>query len=94
MKPYTVSYVNIGDLLTELGILSKDDREDLLSFYFDWVTYGDATYTMVSNDQVIDTLVYYWRDWPDTEVSVTEIQQKVAKFWELVSESDYVNMEN
>ena len=91
IKPYTVSYVNIGDLLTELGILSKDDREDLFYQYFDWVTYGDASYTMVHNKQVVGALEQYWKD---GDLTPSEVEWLVNQFWKLVSESDYVNMEN
>ena len=84
-KSYTCSYVNMTDILADLHI-TGEDAEDFFRWYMDWVSFGDATYTMIGNNQMLAQLQRYWKD--QQKVDLTET------YWKLVGENDYINLES
>lgn len=84
-KIYTLSYVNLRDVLMDLGIDDDDQFEKIYETYFDWVTFGDP---FVGKDVVLDSLCHYWEDTSSSIETLTE------QYWLLVGDSDYINLEN
>ena len=89
-KSYTCSYVNLTDVLMDLnhGAITDDEIHEIYDFYFDWVSFGDATYTMIGNNIALDSLRRYWTD------NGVDVESLTAQYWELVGENDYLNLEN
>ena len=58
-KIYTLSYVNLRDVLMDLGIDDDDQFEKIVEKYFDWVSFGDP---FVGKEIVLDSLRRFWND--------------------------------
>lgn len=86
-KSYTCSYVNLSDLLTDLGI-TGDDADEIYDFYFNWVSFGDATYTMVGNNIALASLLRYWKD------TNADVDKLTEQYRSLVGDNDYINLED
>lgn len=96
-----LSYVNISDVLNAIGYGQNDlpadtygyetAAEEILDRAFDWVSFGDACYTLVGNNDVLENLVDYLR--LHYNRSDSQLDEVRAKFWALVGDQDYINME-
>ena len=72
-KIHTLSYVNLRDVLMDLGIDDDDQFEKIVETYFDWVTFGDP---FVGKYDVLDSLRRYWED--------TSSEMLTEQYWSLV----------
>jgi hypothetical protein len=82
---YTLSYVNLRDVMADLGVDDDNQFEKIVETYFDWVTFGDP---FVGTDVVVDSLRQYWEDTSSSIETLTE------QYWSLVGDSDYINLES
>jgi len=84
----TVSFVDVDSILTHIGY-SEDEAEQVLDVGFSNVSWGDAVYTLIGNKFALHCIhagnVYL--DTPLAEDAVT------MRYWEVVGQDDYVNME-
>ena len=84
----TVSFVDVDSILTHIGY-SEDEAEQVLDVGFSNVSWGDAVYTLIGNKFALHCIhagnVYL--DPPLAEDAVT------MRYWEVVGQDDYVNME-
>lgn len=86
----TVSFVNITDVMHMLGEALGEDflaRQDVWE-YFNGVSYGDASYTLVGNNFALAILQDYMHN-----IHYIDADVVAQRFWELVGEQDYINME-
>lgn len=106
MKSTTVSFVNFGDIADHLQ-LTEDERVAITDYGFDNVSWGDATYTLIGNDYavrcIVNALMMYYDELNDNDGDIpsrsvpnrilTEEEVR-TKFWEVVAQWDYVNLES
>jgi hypothetical protein len=83
-----VSFVDVDSILTHIGY-SEDEQEQILDAGFSNISWGDAVYTLIGNKFALHCIhagnVYL--DTPLAEDAVT------MRYWEVVGQDDYVNME-
>lgn len=83
-----VGFVNISDVLEHLGY-SEDEQDEILDAGFSNVTWGDAVYTLIGNKFALHCLhagnVYLDRPLAEDAVNM--------RYWEVVGQDDYINME-
>lgn len=84
-KMYTLSYVNLRDVMMDLGVDDDNQFEQIVETYFDWVTFGDP---FVEKYDVLDSLRRYWEDTSSSVETLTE------QYWSLVADSKYINLES
>lgn len=94
----TVSFVDFWRVLDHIGF-EDELRDEIYECGFDEVTWGDAAYTLIGNNFALDCIqkavVSYYDDM-DTEEFPDRVwsQEEIAeKFWEIVGQDDYINME-
>lgn len=100
----TVTFVDFWRVLDHIGF--EDDLRDFIYEYgFDGVTWGDSAYTLIGNNLALDCIqtavVSYYHErtlaedmdreeFPDHVWSQEDIAEK---FWQVVGQDDYINME-
>lgn len=84
-----MEFVDITDVLT--AIFGPMNYKDHMIFwmYFDDVNYGDACYTLVTAEYVLDRISTYADDY---DLFVTK-KDVAAKFWALMGTAQFVNLE-
>jgi len=103
MKSTTVSFVNFGDIAAKLQ-LTEDERVAITDYGFDNVSWGDADYTLIDNNYAVECIVsgllayydesnYHAEDRSVPNRILTEEEVR-TKFWEVVEQWDYVNLES
>jgi predicted ATPase len=84
----TVSFVNIDRVLKHIGY-SEDEAEQILDAGFSHVSWGDAALTLIGNNLALHG-IYSGNmvlDEPFNPELIT------MRYWEVVGQDDYVNME-
>ena len=93
-KTVTVTLVNISDVYDHLGLTDYEIDHIADSAWTD-VSFGDANYTLVGNvyalDQMLDAYEHYHKN-VIANKSMTR-DDFANKFWEIVGEADYINLE-
>lgn len=103
----TVSFVDFWRVLDHIGF--EDELRDWIYEYgFDGVTWGDAAYTLIGNNFALDCIqtavVSYYHDWLNAEDGmgtpsrnlpehIWSKEEIAEKFWQIVGQDDYINME-
>lgn len=91
----TVTFVDVSELYRNLGF-SDDMIRHVDQVGFSNVSYGDADMTLVGNvfamDCILEGLEDYY-DLHDVEPRPYTQETFAAKYWELVGEADYINLE-
>lgn len=88
----TLSYVNISDVLTHLGF-GEADQETIIHYGFDGVSFGDSMFTLVGNKFALECII----DGADIVMnhgSPVPIDSEIRRrYWDVVGQDDYINME-
>lgn len=103
-KSKTVSFVSLSEIYDHLQ-LTDDEVDTIATYGFSNVSFGDADHTLIGNhfalscitdgmlnyyDELNDTVGEPSRNIPERILSPEEIAQK---FWEIVGQNDYVDLE-
>ena len=93
-KTTTVTLVNISDVYDHLG-LTDYEVEHIADVAWSNVSYGDAQYTLVGNVFALDCMLDAYEDYHLTVIVNKSMTRDdfANKFWEIVGESDYINLE-
>ena len=94
-KTTTVTFVNLSDIYDHMGL--TDDEIDFLGDNA-WcnVSFGDAYATLIGNARALYRMQDAYEDYHSNAIankSMT-LDDFANKFWEIVGEADYVNLEN
>lgn len=98
MTNKTVSFVNLTEVLDGIGF-NSEDIEYILDFGFRNVSFGDASYTLIGNNFALECILDALPDLIDDSDeyipsrSIITQEDVVTKYWELVGQDDYVNLE-
>lgn len=93
-----VSYINVNKVL---NVICKDIspidgymdvQEELLDRAFDWVSFGDASYTLVGNNIFIESVLQHMKHF--YSLSDSQLDDIRKKFWSIVEDQVYINMES
>jgi len=86
----TISYINLGDVLEHMGFTASDVA-DIMDMGFYDVSHGDAPFTLIGNNYALQCIV-------DGQDGLQEADRKTEaelteKFWQVVGEDDFINVE-
>jgi len=94
MRKTSVTFVNLSDIYDHLG-LTEDEIDYIADVALRNVSYGDATYTLIPNNFVLERMVDAYEDYhpsPLINKSMTR-DDFMRKFWEVVDSKDFINVE-
>jgi hypothetical protein len=93
-KTVTVTLVNISDVYDHLG-LTDYEIDHIANLAWRNNSYGDATYTLVGNVYALDRMLYEYEDYHKNVIANKSMTREdfANKFWEIVDEADYINLE-
>ena len=93
-KTFTVSLVNISDVYDHLG-LTDYEVEWIADTAWSNVSYGDSNFTLVGNVYALDRMLDAYEDYHLTAIVNKSMTRDdfANKFWEIVGEADYINLE-
>ena len=94
-KTVTVSLVNISDIYTHLK-LTNQEVEWIDGMAWNNVSYGDAEYTLIGNVFALDCMLDGYEDYHKHVIANKSMTRDdfCDKFWEIVNDADYINLEN
>jgi hypothetical protein len=93
MKAKTVTFYNLSEVLKAVGYSDLQKRDDFL-MYFDWVSWGDSLYTIVTPWAVLDSIVNLLEADEDQTFSVDQHKSLDTKFQMLFEgTNNLINME-
>jgi hypothetical protein len=93
-KTVTVTLVNISDVYDHLG-LTDYEVEHIADVAWSNVSYGDAQYTLVGNVFALDQMLEAYEHYHKNVIANKSMTRDdfANKFWEIVGEADYINLE-
>lgn len=94
MYKTTVTFVDVSDLYLKLN-LNPGMVEFVEQVGFSNVSWGDAEMTLVGNVFALDCIwegLQDYHEMTEQELPYT-LETFAAKYWELVGEADYINLE-
>ena len=93
-KTFTVSLVNISDIYDHLE-LTNNEVEWIADRAWSNVSYGDATYTLIGNAFALDCMVEEYESYHKNVIANKSMTRDdfANKFWEVVNDADYINLE-
>ena len=93
-KSFTVSLVNISDVYDHLG-LTDYEVEHIADVAWSNVSYGDAMFTLVGNVFALDQMLEAYEHYHKNVIANKSMTRDdfANKFWEIVGEADYINLE-
>ena len=93
-KTVTVTLVNISDVYDHLG-LTDYEIDHIANLAWRSNSYGDATYTLVGNVYALDRMLYEYEDYHKNVIANKSMTRDdfANKFWEIVDDADYINLE-
>ena len=93
-KTVTVTLVNISDVYDHLG-LTDDEVDFIADNAWVGVSYGDSNFTLVGNVYALDRMLDAYEDYHLTAIVNKSMTRDdfANKFWEIVGEADYINLE-
>ena len=94
-KTTTVTLVNISDIYTHLK-LTDQEVEWIDGMAWNNVSYGDANYTLIGNVFALDCMLEAYEDYHRNVIANKSMTRDdfANKFWEIVDDADYINLEN
>lgn len=94
-KTFTVSLVNISDVYDHLG-LTDYEVEWIADTAWNDVSYGDSNFTLVGNVFALDRMLDAYENYHKNTIANKSMTRDdfANKFWEIVGEADYINLEN
>ena len=93
-KTTTVTLVNISDVYDHLE-LTNQEVEWIADKSWSNVSYGDSSYTLVGNVYALDRMLYEYEDYHKNVIANKSMTRDdfANKFWEIVDDADYINLE-
>ena len=93
-KTFTVSLVNISDIYDHME-LTHNEVEWIADKSWSNVSYGDSSYTLVGNVFALDSMVEAYEDYHKHVIANKSMTRDdfCNKFWEIVDDADYINLE-
>ena len=93
-KTTTVTFVNLSDIYDHLE-LTHQEVEWIADSGFDCVSYGDAFATLIGNRYALDCMVEAYEDYHKNIIANKSMTKDdfCNKFWEIVDDADYINLE-
>ena len=93
-KTFTVSLVNISDIYDHLE-LTNQEVEWIADRGFDCVSFGDSSYTLIRNRYALDCMVEAYEDYHKNVIANKSMTKDdfISKYWEVVDNADYINLE-
>jgi len=94
-KTTTVTLVNISDVYDQLE-LTNQEVEWIADRGFDCVSFGDSQYTLIGNVFALDCMLEAYEDYHRNVIANKSMTRDdfANKFWEIVGEADYINLES
>ena len=91
----TVTFIDISAIYDQLE-LSNQEVEWIADVGLKNVSYGDAMFTLVGNVFALDCLLEGYEDYHKNNIANKSMTRDdfANKFWEVVDDNDYVNLEN
>lgn len=91
---HTVSFVNISDIMDAIAF-EPYEVEHIYQTSFDHVSWGDAMYTLIGNQEALSCILNGYHDYHSKHIAnkaltTDDIGQR---FWRIVEDNDYINME-
>ena len=103
-----LTVISLWDILDHIGF-SDEEVEAVSDYGLDGVTFGDATYTLIGNNFALDCIQSamwsYYRELSDSDDGMGTPSRNIPehiwskeeiaeKFWQVVDEDDYINLES
>ena len=96
IRKKTLTVISIWDILDHIG-LSDAEVEAISDYGLSGVSFGDATYTLIGNNFALhliqDGIATYYDSEDVAGVHLTA-EDIAEKFWAVVDEDDYINLES
>jgi len=96
IRKKTLTVISIWDILDHIG-LSDAEVEAISDYGLSGVSFGDATYTLIGNNFALhliqDGIATYYDSEDVAGVHLTA-EDIAEKFWQVVDEDDYINLES
>jgi hypothetical protein len=94
MSKTTVTCVDISDIYDHLE-LTNGEVEWIADKAWSNVSYGDATFTLIGNNFALECLLEGYEDYHSCVIANKSMTRDdfIRKFWEIVDEADYINLE-
>lgn len=94
MRKTTVTFVNLSDIYDHLE-LTNAEVEWIADKAWTGVSFGDASFTLIGNHFALDCMSDAYEDYHKNVIANKSMTQKdfADKFWQVVGEWDYINME-
>ena len=104
----TLTVISIWDILDHIGF-TAEEVEAISEYGLDGVSFGDATYTLIGNNFALDCIQSamwsYYQELNDSDdgmgtpsrdipAHVWSKEEIAEKFWAVVNEDDYINLES
>lgn len=83
----TVSFKNLSDVLSGLGF--TDEETANVMEQFSSVTWGNAAYTLIGNNFALNCIL----DGVPLSYDANQLGNIISRYWELVGQDDFINME-
>lgn len=95
MSKQTVTFIDISAIYDQLE-LSNEEVEWIADVGLKNVSYGDAMFTLIGNVFALDCLLEGYEDYHKNNIANKSMTRDdfANKFWEVVDDNDYVNLEN
>ena len=95
MSKQTVTFIDISTIYDQLE-LSNEEVEWIADVGLKNVSYGDAMFTLIGNVFALDCLLEGYEDYHKNNIANKSMTRDdfANKFWEVVDDNDYVNLEN
>ena len=90
----TVSFIDLSEVMERLGFEAYE-REFIYNTAFNEISWGDASYTLIENNWTLDCIVDYYEAYHRENIANKSMTEQMLrdKFWQIVGEQDYINME-
>ena len=96
IRKKTLTVISIWDILDHIGF-SDAEVEAISDYGLSGVSFGDATYTLIGNNFALhliqDGIATYYDSEDVAGVHLTA-EDIAEKFWAVVDEDDYINLES
>ena len=95
MRKTTVTCIDLSDIYTHLE-LADYEVEWIDNVAWSNVSYGDADFTLIGNLFALELLLDGYEDYHKNNIANKSMTREdfTNKFWEIVDDADYINLEN
>ncbi len=94
-KTTTVTLVNVADIYDNMG-LTDGEVDFIADNAWNDVSFGDANYTLVGNVYALDQMLDAYEDYHRNVIENKSMTRDMFahKFWKIVDDADYINLES